>query len=277
MIIEKAYAKINLVLNIIGKREDGFHEVDFVMSNVELHDTVSIKKSEQFNLMCGELDLDPYENLGYKAWDLMRNKYNLKGEISIDIEKNIPVAAGMAGGSSDAAAVIRAINKMYELELDLVTMQEIGSKIGSDVPFCVTNKTSRAQGRGEIITPIKKNIYKCELVIINPGEALSTKEVYENHRIKERNGDIKELIKNIEEPQFLNFIGNDLEKTAKELAPSIIKMEEYIKQKYPNQKIMVSGSGPTIIVFCENNELANEIYLFAKEKYEKVYQTKIRN
>lgn len=270
----RAYAKINLVLNVMNKREDGYHEVDFLMSSVNLYDTIEITKSHEDNVECINAPYVKMEtNLCYLAWLKMKELYNLNGHINIIINKNIPVAAGMAGGSSDCAAVIKAINTMFNLQLSYGEMAKIGATLGSDVPFCIYSKFARAQGRGEKITLIDQKLPNFHLVIINPGVPLSTPEVFKNHHISNKHGDINMFLEDLSYDSITCNIHNDLEKTASILQPKIGEIKEYIAQKYDN-KMMLSGSGPTVLVFCKEEEEMYEIYHYAKIKYKRTYFAK---
>lgn len=276
MIIEKAYAKINLVLNVLDKRSDGYHEVDFLMDTVEIHDKVIIEKAEVDEVICPRAPFIKKEtNLAYLAYKLMKEQYNLPDNMKITIHKVIPVSAGMAGGSSDAAAVIRGINKMYELNLSEAKMAEIGAELGSDVPFCIYSRLARATGRGEKIELIKSKVPKSYITVVNPGVALSTPHVYKNHIIEKTTQNIEQVLATPVYEDYINLLHNDLEKTALKLEPKITKMIDYIRNKYDN-RIMVSGSGPTILIFSETAQEAQEIYQYAAKKYRNTYYTETR-
>lgn len=277
MIIENAYAKINLVLNVTNKREDGYHEVDFLMSTVKLHDKIFLEKSEKDEVICPRAPFIKKEtNLAYLAYLKMKEMFNLTDNLKITIHKVIPVSAGMAGGSSDAAAVIRGINKMYQLNLSYEQMAEIGAELGSDVPFCVYSKLARATGRGEKIELLTNNLPKSHVIVVNPGVGLSTPYVYKNHIIEDTNQDINQVLSATSYDEFVSSLHNDLEKTAIKLEPKITKMINHIKKKYDN-RIMVSGSGPTILIFTEDPNEAKEIYKYARKKFLNTYYTETRN
>lgn len=276
MIVEKAYAKINLVLNVTAKREDGYHEVDFLMSTVKLHDKIILEKSQEDEVICPRTPFIKKEtNLAYLAYMKMKELYNIDSNLKITIHKVIPVSAGMAGGSSDAAAVIRGLNRMYNLGLSYKKMAEIGATIGSDVPFCVYSKLARATGRGELIELQQKELPSAHVVVINPGVGLSTPKVYNNHKIEKTQQDIEAVLQSNDFENMVKLLHNDLEKTAYSLEPKIQKVYNYIEKKYDN-RIMVSGSGPTLLVFSDSKEEANEIYLYARKRYKYSYITEMR-
>ncbi len=276
MIVEKAYAKINLVLNVTKKREDGYHEVDFLMSTVKLHDKITIEKSEEDEVICPRAPYIKKEtNLAYLAYLKMKELYNIEENVKITIHKVIPVSAGMAGGSSDAAAVIRGINKMFNLGLSYKKMAAIGAELGSDVPFCVYSKLARATGRGENIELLENTLPHSHVVVVNPGVALSTPKVYQNHTIEATQQDVLQVANAKTYEQMANTLHNDLEKTALKIEPKINEVIEYLSAKYPN-RMMVSGSGPTVLMFTPSAKEAQEIYQYAKEKYKYSYYTEMR-
>ncbi len=276
MIIEKAYAKINLVLNVTKKREDGYHEVDFLMSTVKLHDKIIIEKAEVDEVICPRAPFIKKEtNLAYLAYLKMKELYNLDGNIKITIHKVIPVSAGMAGGSSDAAAVIRGINKLYNLGLSYKRMAEIGAELGSDIPFCVYSKLARATGRGEQIDLIENNLPNAHVVVVNPGVALSTPKVYKSHVIEETQQDVFMVANATDFTTMVNALHNDLEKTAIKIEPKVKEVMEYMGEKY-SERMMVSGSGPTVLLFTDDAKQAHEMYKYAKKKYKYSYYTEMR-
>jgi 4-diphosphocytidyl-2-C-methyl-D-erythritol kinase len=273
----KAYAKINLVLNVIAKREDGFHEVDFLMTNVNIFDTVNLSIADSDEVVCKKAPFIAKEkNLAYKAWLLMKEKYNLPGAIKIDIDKVIPVSAGMAGGSADCAATIKGINQLFKLNLTYKQMALIGAELGSDVPFCIYSHLSRAKGRGEEITLIDKKLPITYMVIINPGVGLSTPKVFKNHVIEKSMTNVDDAIEKIQDfTSLCNYVTNDLEKTAMKLEPKIGEIKNYISDKFDN-KMLVSGSGPTVIVFCETKKNMFDVYNYGRERYRNIHYTEMR-
>jgi 4-diphosphocytidyl-2-C-methyl-D-erythritol kinase len=273
----KAYAKINLVLNVISKRDDGFHEVDFLMTNVDIFDTVEVSIANKDEVICVKAPfIEKEKNLAYKAWILMKEKYNLEGYVKINIDKVIPVSAGMAGGSADCAATIKAINQLFKLNLTYQQMAAIGAQLGSDVPFCIYSHLSRAKGRGDEITLINKKLPKTYMVIINPGVGLSTPKVFNNHKIQASNSNVVDAIEKINDFNSLcDNVTNDLEVTAMKLEPKIGEIKDYISAKFDN-KMLLSGSGPTIIVFCETKKNMFDIYDYGRKKYRNIYYTEMR-
>ena len=178
----KAYAKINLSLDITGKRDDGYHDISSVMQSVTLCDEVEVLKNERGTISISSDSAEipnNEENIAYKAAKLMIDTFNLCCGFDIFIKKNIPVAGGMAGGSTNAAAVIKAINEICKLGLTTDELMKIGVKVGADVPFCIYQKPALAEGIGEKITAISGLSDDLWILLVNPNEKVSTKKIYE--------------------------------------------------------------------------------------------------
>ncbi|WP_312151191.1 4-(cytidine 5'-diphospho)-2-C-methyl-D-erythritol kinase, partial [Paenibacillus odorifer] len=177
---EKAPAKINLMLDVLHKRADGFHEVEMIMTMVDLADRLELSELPRDTIIissqAGYIPLDE-KNLAFQAARLIKDRYNVKSGVHIHLDKRIPVAAGLAGGSSDAAATLRGLNRLWRLGIPAQELQELGAELGSDVPFCVTGGTALATGRGEKLTPIN-NPPQCWVVLAKPPINVSTAEVY---------------------------------------------------------------------------------------------------
>ena len=181
----KALAKVNLGLDVLRRREDGYHEVRMIMQTVHLYDQLEIRKTDEPGIFINtNLDFLPTNenNLVYKAAKLMQDMYGLKKGISVDLQKHIPIAAGMAGGSTDAAAVLYGMNKIFRLGLKATKLMEIGVSIGADVPYCLMRGTALAEGIGEKLRSLPP-MPKCPVLIAKPGISVSTKMVYENLKL----------------------------------------------------------------------------------------------
>lgn len=179
----RAHAKINWTLEVLGKRDDGFHEVDTLMQTVSLHDELWIEPRRRADCVieCSS-DAVPTDrtNLIWKAWDLMRREFpDRVGGIHVELLKRIPAGAGLGGGSSDAAATLIGINRLFELRLRKTKLAELAARLGSDVPFFIYGGLARAQGRGEIITPIPSRLARIPLVIVYPGFPSPTAKAYQ--------------------------------------------------------------------------------------------------
>ena len=261
----KAAAKINLGLDVLGLREDGYHEVRMIMQSLTLHDVLEVSI-----LMGGEgitltsnaayLPLDE-TNLAYRAAKLLADEFSLKGCIQIKLEKNIPVAAGLAGGSSDAAAVLKAVNRLCHLGLSTEELMERGVRLGADVPFCILGGTALSEGIGEKLTPLEPMPH-CGILLAKPSFGVSTKKVYEDFdALKEvTHPDIDRLLEHLKagDPGALSQdLGNALENVTGALYPEIGRLEASMKEMGALNAIM-SGSGPTVFGIFENKEAAQK-------------------
>ncbi len=268
---QNAYAKINLILNVKKKLESGMHEIEFLMNSIDVYDVVTVEESDDDQVVViNNEKLSNKNNLAYKALNVLRVAYGFKTNYKITIEKNIPIAAGMAGGSSDAAAVMRIINTLENLGLSNDQLTKYAKYVGSDVAFCIYSKLAIATGTGEKIELVKNTFSQKQLLVVNPGVELATKTVYENHQITNEHGNINKMI-NDGNDKFEDNLHNDLETTAYKLCS---KMEElkHDLQKLTNRKIVVSGSGPTLLVFANDKQEINILYDALKNKYPQIYK-----
>jgi len=264
----EARAKINLALDVLGEREDGYHEVDMIMQEVELHDTITIESGRGgFVLVCDnpELRLDE-TNLVYRAWELMRERYDGDASVIVEIEKRIPIAAGLAGGSTDAAAMLIGLNRLWNLMLDDDTLMSIAKQIGSDVPFFIKGGAARATGRGEVITPIE-GIEPHWAVLVNPGQPISTRYVYDHVTA---NGGIPmdELVDllSVNSPKAYHLMVNQLETVSFEALPMLRTIVEEVRQTGA-LAAMMSGSGPTVFGIYETAEEARAAFRHLEGRY----------
>ena len=255
----QAYAKINLSLYITGKREDGYHLLDSVFSLIDIYDKIIIKKGfSGINIKCDKNIPADESNTAYKAAKLVMEKADIDG-VDIKIKKNIPVMAGLGGGSSDAAAVLVGMNELYNLNLDKKTLAEMGLKIGADVPFFLGEGAARVQGIGEKIKPIMFN-KSTDLVIVMPDKALSTAEVYKKHDeiYKNTTGDCGRLIARLKKNDFskvFSLLHNDLQKAAELLCPDISASVGFLQSNGAEAAIM-TGSGSCVFGIFNNRREA---------------------
>ncbi|MCD5405266.1 MAG: 4-(cytidine 5'-diphospho)-2-C-methyl-D-erythritol kinase, partial [Desulfotomaculum sp.] len=237
-------------LKVLGKREDGYHEVEMVMQSLALHDKIflTLIRSDIELLVEGDAPLDE-SNLAYKAAKAILEYSNCKQGIRIKLVKNIPAAAGLAGGSSDAAAVLLGINKLLKLGLDTEELMEIGKGLGSDVPFCIVGGTALARGRGEKIQPLPK-APKMGVVLIKPDFGVSTAQVYKRFSLDlvEKKADVNAVVEAIKKGDIKGIataIFNDLEYVTMDMHPCL----EGIKRQLEDAGalgVLMSGSGPTV-------------------------------
>ena len=260
----KAYGKINLALDVVRKREDGYHEVRMIMQTVKMYDYIKIRKSKEKGIrVYTNLSFLPTDenNLVYKAAKLLMDEFNIEQGIDIKLDKFIPVAAGMGGGSSDAATVMIGINKMFELGLKKNELMERGVKIGADVPYCILRGTCLAEGIGEKLTTLKP-MPNCYVVVIKPAISVSTKFVYENLRANELtyHPDIDGMIADIEAADLhavAGKLGNVLETVTQEEYPVIGEIKRSLINDGAINALM-SGSGPTVFGLFEDRDVAEK-------------------
>ena len=259
----KALAKINIGLDVTGIRDDGYHEVRMIMQTVNLFDKLSISKTSDGSItMATNLKFLPIneDNLCIKAAKLLIEEFQINEGVHIELEKHIPVAAGMAGGSTDAAAVLFGVNKLFNLKLNKNDLMERGVKIGADVPYCIMRGTALAEGIGEILSPLPPMV-KCPVLIAKPGIAVSTKQVYnalDDCFDRVVHPDIDGLIKDIKANDLAgicNKMGNVLEDVTIPLHPIIADIKANMME---NGAVgaMMSGSGPTVFGFFNDNKTA---------------------
>lgn len=264
----KAYGKINLGLDVIRKREDGYHEVRMIMQTVGLYDRIDIVYKDEPEITV-ETNLyylpDNENNLVYKAADLLIKEFGIRHGVHIRLKKFIPVAAGMAGGSSDAAAVLFGVNKMFGLGLAMEQLMERGVKIGADVPYCIMRGTALSEGIGEILTPLPP-MPQCQVLIAKPGINVSTRFVYENLRLNElkqsQHPDIDgmiEAIRNQDIMQVASKFGNVLETVTEREYPVIGEIKTAMKS-FGAAGAMMSGSGPTVFGLFTSPRAAADAY-----------------
>lgn len=248
----KARAKINLGLDVIRKREDGYHEVRMIMQSLNLYDGILLKKTDEpgIRITTNRSYLPTNEdNLMHKAARLLMEEFEIHKGVEIELEKFIPVAAGMAGGSSDAAAILTGMNRMFQLGISQDKLMELGVRIGADVPFCIMRGTVLAEGIGEKLTKLKP-MPSCPIVIAKPGINVSTKFVYQNLKIDENiiHPDIDGIIEAIDLGDvdgICSKLGNVLESVTVKEYPVIDTLKEKMIQMGAVNSLM-SGSGPTV-------------------------------
>lgn len=274
----KSRAKINLSIDVIGKREDGYHIVEMIMQTIDLYDDIKLKELEEDNITikseCSYIPLNE-DNIVYKAAKLIKEKMDIKKGIEIFIKKNIPVAAGMAGGSSNAAAVLVGLNELWELGLSKDELRDLGLKLGADVPFCIEGGTALAEGIGEKLTYIKGINKDVNILVCKPDIFVSTKEVYQSLDIKniEKRPDNKLLIEKLKNDDIVS-VSNNMVNVLEEVTSkkySDIKVIENIIAKNGAMGTMMSGSGPTVFGFFDNEEKAQRARVELLENYSQVY------
>ena len=281
----KALAKINLGLDVVRRREDGYHEVRMIMQTIHLYDLLEIQKIREPEIqIVSNLSFLPVNenNLVYKAARLLQEEFALTDGISVKLTKRIPVAAGMAGGSTDAAAMLYAMNQLYDLGLSRRELMKRGVQIGADVPYCLMRGTALAEGIGEKLTQLPPMI-KCPVLIAKPSISVSTKFVYQNLKLDEQTNhpDIDALMKDIREKDFdrvCAHMGNVLESVTIPNYPVIAEIKQQMMRSGA-QASMMSGSGPTVFGLFEDGETAKRALREMKRSglAKQVYLTTIYN
>jgi 4-diphosphocytidyl-2-C-methyl-D-erythritol kinase len=276
-IYEKAPAKINLMLDVLHKRPDGFHEVEMVMTMIDLADRLEMSEQKRDTIIitsqAGYIPLDE-KNLAFQAARLIKERYDVKKGVHIHLDKKIPVAAGLAGGSSDAAATLRGLNRLWGLGIPQEELLALGAELGSDVPFCVTGGTALATGRGEVLTPIP-NPPQCWVIVAKPPINVSTAEVYgrlrsehiQHHPSAER---MVEALTQGSFQQMCQSLGNVLEEVTLKMHPEVQQLKEGMLKLGADGALM-SGSGPTVFGLVSKESKVARIYNglrgFCKEVY----------
>lgn len=279
-VVIDAHGKINLALDVLYPRDDGYHEINTIMQQIDLKDTITLRNIEgdRAIIECNskEVPLDE-TNLAYKAWKKIVEKTNLTRGIHIRIDKNIPVAAGLAGGSTNAAAVLKGLNLLWNLNLSQEELMEIGVEIGADVPFCILGGTAHARGIGEKLKKIKSFSNKL-ILLANIGEQVSTAYVYKNLDLKNRDKriDVGKIVKYIEEDDVKKVaenMENIMEQVVIKEYPIIAQIKEDMV-RYGALGSIMSGSGPTVFGIFADEEKLLRCKEFLERKVEKVLVTK---
>ncbi|MCI5481833.1 MAG: 4-(cytidine 5'-diphospho)-2-C-methyl-D-erythritol kinase [Lachnospiraceae bacterium] len=283
----KALAKINLGLDVLRRREDGYHEVRMIMQTVGIYDQIELVRQKEpgIRVKTNLFYLPENENnLVYKAAKLLMDEFSIEDGVFIDLNKYIPVAAGMAGGSSDAASVLYGMNRMFQLGLSRRELMERGVSIGADVPYCILRGTALAEGIGEKLTALPP-MPKCWVLVAKPGISVSTKFVYENLHANElrpeQHPDIDAVMEGIEAGnlrQTAQAMGNVLELVTAREHPVIEEIKAFMK-KQGALNAMMSGSGPTVFGLFEQKETARRAFhqLQRMNLAKQVYLTQIYN
>lgn len=260
----KAYAKINLGLDVIGVREDGYHEVKMIMQTVKLYDKLTFRLLEEDEIRVHtNLNFLPVDenNLVYRAVKLLKDTYQIEKGMDIDLFKCIPVAAGMAGGSTDCAAALVGASRLFGLKLSKKTLMELGVKLGADVPYCILRGTALSEGIGEVLTTLPP-MPDCYILVAKPPVSVSTKYVYEHLDAKEDvvHPDIDGMIQAIKDGDLEGItgrFGNVLESVTVPEYPVIADIKN-VMLKAGAMNALMSGSGPTVFGIFKEKAVANQ-------------------
>lgn len=272
----EAHAKINLALDIKGRRKDGYHLVRMIMQSLALHDTVEIEESSDSSRQItvhtdSDLVADDEHNLAWKAAKLLIDEFDIKKSVIIRIQKEIPVAAGLAGGSSDAAAVLKGMNSLFDLGLSDEELKKYGVRLGADVPYCIEGGTMLSEGIGEILTRVDGKMPKCGVLLVKTPEGVSTKKVYEafDSLEKEVHSDVDgvmEALKREDLSLLSKRLSNVLEYVTIPMLPVIDDIKKDMRESGA-VGVLMSGSGPTVFGLFDEYSSLSKASAFMKEKY----------
>ena len=281
----RALAKINLGLDVVGKRDDGYHEVRMIMQTIQMYDVLEIeKKKEPGIVLTTNIPYVPTDerNLVYKAAKMLMDEFKIKDGVNIYINKRIPIAGGMAGGSSDCATTLMGINQLFELGLSKEELMERGVKLGADVPYCVLGGTAIARGIGEVLTPLPAPA-DCHVIIAKPPVSVSTAYVYGHIKPLEitKRPDIEALAQSIKDgdlKKMASLIYNVMEDVTVGEYPIISEIKQVMLDNGALNSIM-SGSGPTVFGLFDDKEKAQQCVKTLEEKglTQQLYLTKFHN
>ena len=267
----KANAKINVFLDVVSSREDQYHNLDMVMLPIELHDMIEIEKlpsTRDTYVVCDHVELKETKyNLIMTTINVMKEKYGIKDNFDVKVHKEIPICAGLGGGSSNAAATIKALNTMYKLNMSLDEMINIGKTIGADIPFCLTNSPARVTGIGENIRRIKLH-HGYDVLIVKPDEGLSTKKMFalaDELGVEHSNGDeVENALVFGNDTKLSECVFNSLEKIAISQIPEIEKIKNMLKND-GFKIVLMSGSGSAVFALTKKHKKARTMF----KKYDK--------
>ena len=276
MIEEKAYAKLNLVLEVYKENEEGFHDLKTIMVPIDLYDSLTFDQIDDGIILLDNSNLAYDENIVYKAAKLFLETYNIKKGVLITLEKNIPTQAGLAGGSSDAAATLRGLNKLFNLNLSLEELATLSERLGSDVAYCLYSRPALCTGRGTNVKLLDFDIPKWSVLLLKPPFGCSTKEIYKNYEApeKKKTARINHVLEGLKEDN-LELVNknmfNDLESSAFKLNSSLSKLSESLNQV---SKTLMSGSGSTLFILSKDLDFLKDIEL-KHTKYLRTILTKL--
>lgn len=264
MLYIKAPAKINLTLDVLYKRPDNYHEIEMIMTTVDLADRIGLQGTAKgIHIQSADRFVpNDSRNLAYQAAQLIKDTFNIKTGVIISLDKQIPVAAGLAGGSSDAAATLKGLNQLWQLNLSLDELAELGAKIGSDVSFCVYGGTALATGRGEVIEELPAPPH-CWVILAKPSLGVSTADVYGAFDPdKAKHPDTQAMIAALREGDYeamCTNLGNALESVTMNLHPEVGQIKEQMI-KFGADAVLMSGSGPTVFGLVNQEARIPRIY-----------------
>ncbi len=280
MVKEKAYAKLNLYLDVLGKRPDGYHNIETIMAPINLFDTLTFKATDEPGIRLQsdiEITEKPEENLVFQAAQHLIDTHNIEQGVEITIEKNIPVAAGLAGGSADCAVTLLGLNKLFKLKIPDEELAKIGEQFGADVPYCIFNRACIGRGKGDELVFLNRSL-KWPVLIVIPDWAVSTREIYQSVDMKKvprkKITTMSNAIYNRNYELMVTELYNALEPFTFAKFPEVKALKETLL-KEPVDGVIMSGSGPTIAVFSRDKKALEAVAEKYRENH-RVILTKIK-
>lgn len=274
MITKKAHAKLNLSLDVTGKRENGYHDIKTLMVMTDLYDEMKFSKSDKLEIL-GDFDFDMKENFIYKAYLALRDYVAKDLPFKVEIEKNIPMAGGLAGGTSNGAGTFYALNDLYDLKIPKKDLIKLSSSLGADFTYMMTGGTKLASGIGEILEEVRP-IELDNVLVVNPGYGVSTKEVYESIKIEEKRIDFYEVLQalyDLDIKRLNKVLENKMEDVVFEKHRDLLEIKN--KMREFNSASLMSGSGATIFGIFENKNDLEDAYRHFKKTYDKTFKLKV--
>ena len=277
----RAYAKVNLALDVVRKREDGYHDLEMIMAPITLHDLIYINVIDEGIEIESNSKIVPTDqrNIMYKVAQLMQERYGLKKGVKIFVYKHIPTQAGLAGGSADGAAVIKAMNKLFHLNLSYEEMAALGKEVGADIPFCIYEKTAFVEGVGEKLQFIDEP-FEAYLLLVKPKKGVSTQKAFTSLDLsKVKHQDCRKMKKGIEMNDYqavIDNLQNTLELPSIKMVPQIKEIKKEM-MKLGFDGALMSGSGSCVFGITRNQEIMNKGYEFFRKRYFFVRKSKILN
>ena len=274
MITKKAHAKLNLSLDVTGKRENGYHDIKTLMVMTDLYDEMKFSKSDKLEIL-GDFDFDMKENFIYKAYLALRDYVAKDLPFKVEIEKNIPMAGGLAGGTSNGAGTFYALNDLYDLKIPKKDLIKLSSSLGADFTYMMTGGTKLASGIGEILEEVRP-IELDNVLVVNSGYGVSTKEVYESIKIEEKRIDFDEVLKalyDLDIKRLNKVLENKMEDVVLKKHRDLLEIKN--KMREFNSASLMSGSGATIFGIFENKNDLEDAYRHFKKTYDKTFKLKV--
>ncbi len=272
MVIEKAYAKVNLFINVIGARRDGYHDLEMINTKIDLYDTVKIEELDSPGLVIvksNDLFLSNQNNLVIESARYMIKEYAPDKGVTVTIDKVIPFGAGLAGNSVDAAAIIRGIDKLFNLNITMEKMQKLGIKFGADIPYCLVDYPAIVEGIGEKVKKFDMDFSSYKVLLVNPREYISTQDIFTlGDRFGFENVSMKKIRKAIQKndvDEFVANIHNALEKIAKEKNKKVEETYNHIKDELGEDGLTMTGSGSTMIKLFKGDDSAIKDFVKANK------------